>query len=510
MTKPLIPIVTRAGLALGLSASFSGAVTFDVPAQPLGDVAAGAVAAAAFYLCTFSVLAVLMAIALSLRHGTWALYTLLVLLGLIYVGLFEQNITGIVWSGIDIGPHSLIACGYAMLSINYLVASNTLPADHRWGWLKRPFAVAAIGIWGIWAIGRTGSLEFAHLLFSVTGCTVAIAHFFPVSTFTKLRGGYDRIIRNLIWVLLTGVLIGGTVVVAGAFDGQDLTVAINRFLIAAITIGFGALFIRNIFVLQSDREIAVQEALDRAIEQARISQELLEAQDNHKAAVDLARARTLRLATASHDIRQPLSSLRTSFSVLARDMPADTRDHLRDSLDYLDELASSYMSEATDEAADPIALAERERLDTEADHNVRAEQIGQTLQRMFEDDAAKRNLVLDLDVAPAGLHTQPLALMRVLCNVVSNAIAHGAPGTLSVSGAAAADGYTFRIRNPGAGVLDFDPWSKGDGSDGTGLGLAIVREQAARAGVEVSAPDCADDETCVVIRVPTAKAGDAP
>ncbi|MBY4894024.1 hypothetical protein KUL25_14795 [Rhodobacteraceae bacterium N5(2021)] len=287
-----------------------------------------------------------------------------------------------------------------MLTINYLVAAHTLPADHKWAWLKTPFRVIAVGVWAIWALGRLAPIEVGYLLFSITGCTVAVAHFFPVSTFSKLRGGYDTMIRNLIWVLLTCVLIGGTVVIAGGFDGQTLTVVINRVLIAAITIGFGALFIRNIFVLKSDREIAVQEALDHAIAQARLSEELLAAQEGYTAAVEVAQARTLRLATASHDIRQPLSSLRTSFAALSRDMPEVTRSHLQQSLDYLDELASSYVSEArTFEGASHGHPEDAPAPETDA--QVRAEQIGATLHRMFETDAAERGLTLNVDVAPA-------------------------------------------------------------------------------------------------------------
>ncbi|GAB5448885.1 sensor histidine kinase [Gymnodinialimonas sp.] len=497
MTKPFILLAA----VMCLWAGAGHAVTFDVPAQALGDVAEGAVSAAAFFLANFAAVAILILIALCLRYWIWALYTLLVFLGLLYIALFEQNITGIVWSGMDVSAQGLIAGGYAMLSINYLVAAYTLPTDHRWAWLKTPFCVAAVGIWGIWALGRTAPVEVGYLLFSITGCTVAIAHFFPVSTFTKLRGGYDIIIRNLIWGLLVCVLIGGTFVIAGAFEGQDLTVIINRVLIAAITIAFGGLFIRNIFVLKSDRELAVQEALERAVEQARISEELLAAKDSYNEAVEVAHARTLRLATASHDIRQPLSSLRTSFAALARDMPEDTRSHLQQSLDYLDELASSYVSEAStfseahhghgDAAPDP-----------DTDEQVRAEQIGATLQRMFEDDAAARDLTLQVGITPAPLDTQPLALMRVLCNLMSNAIAHGTPGTLRLEGHAEAPGYTFTVSNPGAASLDFGAWNKGDASEGSGLGLAIVQEQATRAGLVLATPDCAPDRTCVSVTLP--------
>lgn len=499
MKKLFIPF----GLLAALIPVAGFAVTFDVPAQELGDVAAGAVSTAAFYMSNLAAVCVLMTIALSLRHVIWGLYTLLVLLGLVYICLFEQNITGIVWTGIDIGPQSLVAGGYAMFSVNYLVAAHTLPADHKWAWLKAPFRIAAVAIWVIWGAGRLGSVELGYLLFSLTGCSVAIAHFFPVSTFTKLRGGYDTIIRNFIWIILVMVLIGGTLVIAGGLSAQNLTVTINRVIIATVVIAFGALFIRNIFVLQSDRELAVQEALERATEQARISAALLEAQKSHKAAVDIARTRTLRLATASHDIRQPLSSLRTSFAAFSRNMPEDTRSHLQTSLDYLDELASSYLTEASaEDASDEDTLAQSERVVSDADEQVHADQIAQTLTRMFENDAAERDLMIAADVASATLQTQPLALMRVLCNVMANAVAHGTPGVLQLRGETLEDAYIFSITNPGAGTLDFAEWGKGDASQGSGLGLSIVREQAARSGLEISTPDCDADTTCVAIAIP--------
>ncbi len=478
-----------------------GPVTFDMPPQTLTEAAQGAVSAAAFFLGNLSALGVLIAIAVSLRQWIWSAYTVLVLLGLIYIALFEQNITGIAWSGIEVSSAELILGGYAMLSVNFLVAAQTIPRDHKWANLRMPYRVCAVGIWALWLLGREAAQDLQYLLFSLSGCSVAVAHFVPVSTFSKLRGGYDTIIRNLIWVLLTCVLIGGSFMIAGGFDGVELTVAINRFLIAAITVGFGALFIRNIFILKSDRELVVQEALERAEEKARINEELLIAQENHRAAVEVAHIRNMRLATASHDIRQPLSSLRTSFASLSRDMPSETKDHLQHSLDYLDELASSYIEEA---ASDARPLARQERITAEGHEEVQAEQIGETLKRMFEGDAEKRDLRLAMAIAPSALTTQPLALMRILCNVMSNAIAHGTPGEVTVNGISMSDGYVFTIGNPGGADLSHKEWQKGEASKGSGLGLAIVEEQAKRAGLQVSTPDCGPDVTCVAITVPSA------
>lgn len=497
-------IDTAIGLFVGAMMATQGfAASFDVPAQELGNVAQEAVTTAAFYLGNMTAIGVLLTIAVCLRLWVWAQYILLALLGLIYIGFFEQNITGIVWTGLDLSIGSLLIAGYAMLSINYLVAANAVPADHKWAFLKLPYRLAAGAIWGLCAIGLYGSPETGFLLFSIAGCTVAAAHFAPVSTFSKLRGGYDTFIRNLVWGLLVCVLIGATFVIASDVDTPNVTVAINRFLIAAIIIGFGALFIRNIFVLQSDRELAVREALERAEEKARISEALLEARDDYQAALDLARARSQRLASASHDIRQPLSSLRTSFAAISKNMPEETRTHLQTSLSYLDDLASSYLDEGHQDDGNSIeALARKERIDDPATEVVQAEHIGGTLSRMFKDDAAERDLLLTTNVAPAAITTQPLALMRTLCNIVSNAIAHGTPGQLELLGATGPDTYTFTVRNPGSGELSFNPWEKGDDSDGHGLGLSIVSAQAAEAGFAISSEESTEDTVSVSVTVP--------
>lgn len=495
------------GLALAcLAVSAVHALPFDVPPQDLGDVAKSAIITAAFYLGTVTVVVSIMAIALSLRQWVWAQYTTLVLLGLAYIALFEQNVTGIVWMGVDLSTQALLVFGYGMFTVNYLVAAQTLPSAHKWAWLKVPFRIASVAVWALWLLGRTGSDERAFMLFSIAGCTVAMAHFVPVSTFSKLRGGYDTAIRNLIWGLLVCVLVGATIVISGAVEGEGLTVVINRVIIAGVTVGFGVLFIRNIFLLQSDRELAVQEALDRAEEQVRTGQELLAAKDDHQAALELAHARTLRLATASHDIRQPLSSLRNLLTTLPRDTPQDMRTHLQASLDYLDDLASTYLTEASDgsdaQMAPGEALAQGERVGDDDAHIVQADQIGQTLQRMFEGDAAKQDLTLTVDVAPAPLDTHPLALMRVLCNVMSNAIVHGAPGPLRLEGQGTAQGYRFTVTNPGSATLEFGAWEKGAQSDGHGLGLAIVDEQAAMAGLVVTTPVSRDGTVSVTVTVP--------
>jgi signal transduction histidine kinase len=95
------------------------------------------------------------------------------------------------------------------------------------------------------------------------------------------------------------------------------------------------------------------------------------------------------------------------------------------------------------------------------------------------------------------VHGDHAALLRVLLNLLDNAVRH-AHSTVELTVCGDPDGVTFAVRDDGDGIADadlphlFDPLFRGDrarsgATGGAGLGLAIVDRLTSAQGATVTA-----------------------
>ena len=182
------------------------------------------------------------------------------------------------------------------------------------------------------------------------------------------------------------------------------------------------------------------------------------------------------VADASHELRTPITSVRTNMEVLAREdgVPADERARiLRDVVRQLEEL-SILVGDVVDLArgAEPEAHVEDLRLDlVVADAVERARAHAPSVR--FETDL-EETLVRGI----------PARIDRAVANLLDNAAKWSPPGgTVRV---AVRDGGV-RVEDEGPGIADadlphvFDRFYRAPGArslPGSGLGLAIVRQVA--------------------------------
>lgn len=169
---------------------------------------------------------------------------------------------------------------------------------------------------------------------------------------------------------------------------------------------------------------------------------------------------------ASHELRTPLAVIRGTTERLARDpslSPAAQQglSHIRQSALQLEQTVSMLLALAREQALP--AAGEPHRLLPVIERVV-------VEQSPLLDD---KQIELDIDVPFAANSTLPPAVLQVLlANLIGNAFAHTAAGTIRI----AAEAEQLRISNPGDGIGDqaLDAFSKGANSGGFGLGLAIV------------------------------------
>ena len=218
-------------------------------------------------------------------------------------------------------------------------------------------------------------------------------------------------------------------------------------------------------------------------------------------------AKTRFLATASHDLRQPLQTIRLLNASLLTMTLADpgTNDLLQRQESAIDS-ASRLLN----------ALLDITRLESGAiEPNLAAVSLVDLfgdLQREFEPLAREKSLQLNFAATRTVIVTDRMLVMQLLQNVVGNAVKYTSCGGVTVTETRDSDALVLTIKDTGTGIpgdkLDriFDEYYQVDPSgtqrSGVGLGLAIVREVARLLGYSVAVASEPGSGTQVKLRIP--------
>ncbi|MCU4653440.1 sensor histidine kinase [Roseibacterium sp. SDUM158016] len=250
---------------------------------------------------------------------------------------------------------------------------------------------------------------------------------------------------------------------------------------------FAAAIVRQTFGLRNQRDIAREAELAASQEQLRLSQTLLAA---HR---DLDRARTLaeqhrsRLALTSHDLRQPLMSLRLALEE-AEAAPAALKERLSTGLDYLRSVLTDSMVAArpSDIDAGHGPAPAREAIPVSV--------LTQNVVRMFGDEARAKGLTLR--AAPSGLivEADPVPLIRMLSNLTSNAVKYTDAGAVVIGARRRNGRIALEVRDSGPGMSadevaavrgSYARGAQSHAAEGEGVGLASVEALAIDHGLSL-------------------------
>jgi len=220
------------------------------------------------------------------------------------------------------------------------------------------------------------------------------------------------------------------------------------------------------------------------------------------------RAKSRFLATASHDIRQPLQTIRLlNASMLKLITDGETKDLL------------DRQSEAIDGMARLLnGLLDISRLESGAiEPQKEVVHIGHLfaeLRAEFEPIARVRGLTLNIESPSFSVQTDRVLLRQLLENVLGNAVKYTDDGTIDVRCSLKNDEVLIEIVDTGIGIPDdkiariFDEYYQvdvhGTRRTGVGLGLAIVREVARVLGFSIKVSSHVGRGTQVQIRMPSA------
>jgi signal transduction histidine kinase/CheY-like chemotaxis protein len=188
------------------------------------------------------------------------------------------------------------------------------------------------------------------------------------------------------------------------------------------------------------------------------------------------RAKTDLIAAASHDLRQPLHAVGLLAEALAaRLSDPETRElveRIGASTQDLDEMLTSLLDRSKLDAG--AVRAERERVELRV--------LFAALERDFAGPAAAKGLQLRIVPTRLAVESDRLLLLRILRNLVSNAIRYTRTGAVLVGARPRDAEVQVEVRDSGPGIAKhaqgdiFDAFHQLPGSReaGLGLGLSIV------------------------------------
>jgi two-component system sensor histidine kinase MprB len=345
-----------------------------------------------------------------------------------------------------------------------------------------------------------GHAHLRELVFSATVLTGAGQTESAAVQLARPLSNVDHVLSHLRLVLFLLCL-----------GGVALAAALGRLAARRVLAPLGEVAQTASYITETDdlsRRLRVH-AEDEVGELATRFNTMLEHLDSSRAALDQSmRAQRQLVADASHELRTPVTSLRTNIEVLLEGGELSEEERRRLLADVVEQ-----SEELTALVSDLIELARGDEPAAGAD-DVR-------LDRVVEESVARarRNapgLHFELRTEPVTVEGIAARLERAVNNLLDNATRHSpSGGTVEVD----VDETGVRVRDHGTGIDEgdlphvFDRFFRGAnvrGQQGSGLGLAIVRQVTEQHGGAVTAANAPDGGAVFMVKLPALPARDAP
>jgi two-component system sensor histidine kinase BaeS len=217
------------------------------------------------------------------------------------------------------------------------------------------------------------------------------------------------------------------------------------------------------------------------------------------------------VADIAHDLRTPLSVLRSEIEAMQDGVSQPDQQGL-------DRLHAEVllMARLVDDLR-TLSLAEGGNLNLRLERTELQPFLSRTLES-FSARAAQGGVNLRLEAVSDGLSAtfDREQIMRVLQNLLENAVRHAGPGTVEVSARPDGEFVALTVRDHGPGLqpedvervferfyqTDASRTRAHDGSKGSGLGLAIVKAIAEAHGGRIAASNHPDEGAVFTLRLP--------
>lgn len=252
-----------------------------------------------------------------------------------------------------------------------------------------------------------------------------------------------------------------------------------------------------------ENQLFVAAAIRDTSERQRINEELVQARVDADRAN---RAKSRFLATASHDLRQPLQTIKllnAAMQRLAGDSEiAELLNHQQQAIESTTRLLNALLD---------ISRLESGAIKPQVTH-VSLFDMLEELRSEFDSVARTRGLELRVRPLHVTLETDRVLFSQLLQNLIGNAIKYTDEGSVTIDCAVDGGALVITIRDTGIGIppdkLDriFDEYYQVDTHGtkrlGVGLGLAIVKEVARLLGFRIKINSVMGHSTEVIVTIP--------
>jgi PAS domain S-box-containing protein len=239
--------------------------------------------------------------------------------------------------------------------------------------------------------------------------------------------------------------------------------------------------------IRDGERLLVAAALRDVTERKRIQRELMQARESAERA-NLAKSRFL--ATASHDLRQPLQTL----SLLNGTLRRVVREPIAGEAVAQQGHAIDAMSRLTNALLDISKLESGAIRPDPADFAVAA--LFEEMRNEFASVAASKGLELLIEAAAPSAYSDPSLVGQILRNLISNAIKYTQRGWVRLRSAPSPAGVRLEVADSGIGIaVDHLPYiydefyqvgiASNTSREGYGLGLSIVQRLVRLLGIQL-------------------------
>jgi len=286
--------------------------------------------------------------------------------------------------------------------------------------------------------------------------------------------------------LIGSPLIAGSLIfsaIAHIFPGRfsiENTLNVGHITLLVEAFVFAVAVVMRVLGLREERDRALRSELAEAQKRIELDSALRESEKRYNETRELAQRHQAKLSTYGHDLRQPLVSLRTALArIEGKDETSKLQMH--QAFDYLESLAN-----------EQIDLGETHAPRDDGKEVFSLSDVLDSSVKMFKNEAMEKGLELEYQSSQLEVNVNPIALMRIVNNLLSNAINHTETGKITVSCKSETGQAFIVISDTGPGIKKeniqtlLQSGNKGKNSKGLGLGLDIVRNLAKEQDIDFS------------------------
>jgi signal transduction histidine kinase len=475
------------------------------------------VSAALFYSFSIAAILLFLLFGIAMQDRTSVLYAALFSIALLMLSAMEGYAFMYLWPELPRWNHfSSVVIAYLFSAFGFYVAYKAVEPSQR----KQVLSASVLKIFqGLSVLALAMSVLTFYLPFvfmvDMTSLFVAlmfVAHAYAIVGWARARA--DRLLKRNVIAIVSAVLIAVAVVVLVLLS---LNVSIfpayvyvhsSRIIFILAGLATMATIISHVSGLRKDYEVSLQRAITAANREAEINRELYESEQRYNQVKALASLRQQQLAEASHDMRQPLVSLRSTIDAITQDQAPQLKEQLANAFSYLENLCSSYLRETRPEVEAGSASQAEQAIYNEH-HSTEpypVKLVLETIHRMFESDAHANDIDLKVQSSSVMISPQATIVMRIVSNLVANAIKHAGKGKIVLGVRRRQAGQstvaTIVVADNGKGISPemmatiMHAYEKGPESSGEGLGLAICKQLAEQHGMRLDISSEQGEGTC--------------